>query len=76
LTVPDAECQDPDFVGDSDLLYLMLNARIRISVESRISHTVPDAECQDPDFSREADPLYLMLNAKIRISVERQIFCT
>jgi hypothetical protein len=35
-TVPDAECQYPDFGGESDLLYLMLNTRIRISMESRI----------------------------------------
>jgi hypothetical protein len=24
-SVPDAECQDPDFGGESDLLYLMLS---------------------------------------------------
>jgi hypothetical protein len=70
--IPDAECQDPDFGGESDLLYLMLNARIQISVESRIS----DAECQDLDFGGESDLLYLRLNARIRISVESLIFCT
>jgi hypothetical protein len=72
--VPDAECQDPDFGGEldlpylmlnarirvkSDLLYLMLNSRIRISVEGQISCTVINAECQHPDFGGESDLLYL-----------------
>jgi hypothetical protein len=38
-SVPDAECQDPDFDGEADLLYLMLKARIRISVKMQISCT-------------------------------------